>query len=558
MSYDAPELVEPTYPLPAPTPDADGVLSVSAPVSPKEITTRPSVPVPPPDAMPVIVVPGIMGTNLRATSDPAKPKNGELKPGEAAWQPPNGQIDKAKIWTRWRGKTAKQRQKIFDAPTLEVDDRGEIDLGVNPNNYVIDSKIARQRGWGKVHWDSYGKLLVHLQQDLNKPFVPSQGKTVPAPNWVSANYVDRAHWGCTKQDEMAPLEREDLAALARFNHPVYAFGYNWLESCENAALALKEFIAAVRAEWDRPNHPCRPVVLVTHSMGGLVARACAKMAPESIAGVVHAVMPAIGAPAAYRRIACGVEGDAPGIHPIDNSIRGCFAEIVGRSTDLTTPVMAVAPGPLELLPNHLYPGPWLFAAIKREDGERSQLLRLPTGNPYDLYGDTKAWYRMIDLALVDPAKKFGSVQEIEKSLTRAIDQAERFHTKVLGDYYHPNTYVFYGADKAGLSFGSCTWIAEHAGDAVSSKLVANGRLRGRPVPDVREVELEGGKTLRFRHAHQDVNGDGTVPEQSGAAPQGKVKRIFRTKGYEHQECFNQREMLFLTLHLVARIIQKVQ
>ena len=36
-----------------------------------------------------------------------------------------------------------------------------------------------------------------------------------------------------------------------------------------------------------------------------------------------------------------------------------FALILGRTTRETTAVMATAPGVLELLPNHLYPRPWL-------------------------------------------------------------------------------------------------------------------------------------------------------------------------------------------------------
>ena len=90
-------------------------------------------------------------------------------------------------------------------------------------------------------------------------------------------------------------------------------------------------------------------------MGGLVARACAKQIPDKIVGVVHGVMPALGAPLCYRRIACGTESSAPGKSWDENISMSKFAEIAGETTEKATPTKATASGPLELLPNQLYP-----------------------------------------------------------------------------------------------------------------------------------------------------------------------------------------------------------
>jgi hypothetical protein len=50
------------------------------------------MPIPPDKVMPVIVIAGIMGSNLRARTSTGPKKNDELEPGQQAWRPPNGKI----------------------------------------------------------------------------------------------------------------------------------------------------------------------------------------------------------------------------------------------------------------------------------------------------------------------------------------------------------------------------------------------------------------------------------------------------------------------------------
>ncbi len=146
-------------------------------------------------------------------------------------------------------------------------------------------------------------------------------------------------------------------------YPVYAVGYNWLDDCEQSSRRLEQRILEIIAFWTQHKRQCQQVILVTHSMGGLVARACAKRIPDKIAGVIHGVMPALGAPAAYRRLACGTESESPDNGPLDNLAASRLALILGETTEKTTPVLATSPGALELLPNHLYPGPWLHVRV---------------------------------------------------------------------------------------------------------------------------------------------------------------------------------------------------
>jgi len=64
-----------------------------------------------------------------------------------------------------------------------------------------------------------------------------------------------------------------------------------------------------------------------------------------------------------------------------------------------------------------------------------------------------------------------------------------------------------------------------------------------------------GQSLVFSPGTQDAPGDSTVSHQLGAGPRGKVKRIFRTTGYDHQGSYKDKAMLMLTHHLIVKIAQ---
>ncbi|MEG0043111.1 MAG: hypothetical protein RR763_15665, partial [Massilia sp.] len=365
-------------------------------------------------------------------------------------------------------------------------------------------------------------------------------------------------------------------------YPVYAFGYNWLASCDVAAKSLRTRIDWIRAFWTNRKHACRHVILVTHSMGGLVARACARLSEgaggaSDIAGIVHAVMPALGAPVAYRRMACGTEAGNFTNGPLANFAASGFADIAGDTSAKTMPVMAVAPGLLQLLPNHLYPAPWLVIKTLRGVNAHEDLrdmVSLPDGNPYDMYRDMTSWHRMIDPALADPAQRYAKLHGGPvKKILDAINEAERFHRQVLGvegkggkstPYYHRHSYAFYGADKTLKAYGKIRWVARMpstspavltTANVRAAKLVADG---GKGSADTREVETANGVRLRFVLWPQDEQGDETVPLQSGAGAAAHVRGAFSPTGFRHQDSFQHEDMLLLTRHLIVKIVQEVR
>ena len=554
-------MADPTRPLPNLVPQPDGSWTGRTVLTPTSFTTRGLFTLPPSKVIPVIVVPGIMGSNLRAATSPAKRANEVLDPGEPAWRAPNGTFEGLNTSRKWKNFSPSRRQKILNGGTLEVDNRGDIHLPLEARNYGTTEAEVRQRWWGEVHWGSYGNLLYGLHVGLNHTFEmdPLDGVRVICSHWKDVMACDPARWGVRGIDRITESELEKHAG---YYYPVYACGYNWLESCENSAKWLRQRIERIIGFWTERKRECRQVILVTHSMGGLVARACAKQIPEQILGVIHGAMPALGAPVCYRRIACGTEKWSPSNGQVENLKAEHVAEILGEHPKDTMAVMATSSGALQLLPNHLYPQPWLHiclvSRINNKDVPRD-VAHLPVGNPYDMYRDVQSWYRLVDLGLADPSGMYKGERAVMEMFRQAVNGAERFHREILGTYYHPNTYAFYGADPAHMSFGAVRWVARDPGSGAvfteanlrSAIRVGSGPMGGR------RVRVEDRTDLQFVPARQDVAGDGTVPHQSGVGPRGKVGQLFDMRGFDHQGAFNNDAVLLLTHHLVAKLVQKL-
>jgi pimeloyl-ACP methyl ester carboxylesterase len=575
---------EKTRPLPPLVPLSHGGWEVNSFMSSTEYTIRGLGLKPSNHIIPVIVVPGIMGTNLRARQKPRlsrriNEQNKKVGLGETVWRPPNGMQEGLKASFDWSRFSPGDRQNLFDGPTLEVDDAGAVILPEAVDGYVLTEAEVLQRGWGEVHADSYGVLLHVLQTRLNQTFGfdEHEKKRFVRQHWKDVMACEPKKWGVR---EFEPLTEEHLKKHAGHYFPVYAVGYNWLEDCGASSQWLEKRILEIIEFWTKAKRRCDKVILVTHSMGGLVARACAKRIPDKIAGVIHGVMPAFGAPAAYRRLACGTESSSPDNGPIENLETSALAKILGETTEKTTAVLATSPGALELLPNHLYPGPWLHVRViatdvkaqprapevKAQDAgyspARGDYLHFPGArapNPYNLYRDLTSWYRLINPALADPAEKYRKIPTgVEDAITAAIDTAEKFH-RALGDYYHPNTYAFYGDDQHKRSYGQVRWVArQQAGSlvAVTAANVGAARFLGNTAVGQRRVRVEGKAELLFELDEQDARGDGTVPHQSGTGPSGKVRQVFATQGYDHQGSYKNQDMLMLTLRLIVKIVQE--
>lgn len=213
------------------------------------------------------------------------------------------------------------------------------------------------------------------------------------------------------RDFLNDLRNRDWGALGKiFVFPVYAHGYNWTDCNENSGKALAARIQQVMAEARSVAGKCEKVILITHSMGGLVARAASQLAGAagSILGIVHGVQPATGATAAYWRIKAGFEGDWKA------------SAVLGNEGPDVAAILGNVPGGLELLPTKQHRTNAGGTAWLRITEGGTVLRELPVADPYqEIYevpavlrpaagkgASTNAFWGLIDPALLDPNNAF--------------------------------------------------------------------------------------------------------------------------------------------------------
>lgn len=373
------------------------------------------------EVIPIIFVPGIMGSRLRRRIDRAK-----------IWDPddPLFMVDK---YGKFSATAAKRKALLigseFSPTYAEVhDDDPDHNKKINRKHDTTRDK----RGWGGVMWGSYGPILTKLQEH----------------QWPS------------------PLN-------ACFEFPVHAFGYNWSASNDDAGFTLKEYIDKTIDDYqygvyspDGRSRECNKVIIVTHSMGGLVARsACVLHGAEGkVLGVIHGVQPSVGSPAAYWRMKAGFERPRGGPHrqlwdwlrnPLKmakHSLLGHIsAVILGTDGEEVTSLLGNSPGGLELLPTKDYRDnagnrDWLsYPGAKGE-------VRLPVADPYEeIYLLKDVAHRMVDPEWLDPGRQPNSDEEeyeeagAWQNYVQHLSKAKDFQTR-LGIKFHHESYQFYGTD----------------------------------------------------------------------------------------------------------------
>jgi hypothetical protein len=298
--------------------------------------------------------------------------------------------------------------------------------------------------------------------------------------------------------------------------------------------------------YENQGFQCEKVILVTHSMGGLVARAV--IHPEmgklndKVLGIVHGVMPAIGAGAAYKRMRCGVEGD------------DIAAKVIGNKGTLMTAVLGNAQGGLELLPSQAYGNNWLQVKHKGVT-----IKSLPTqGDPYEeIYKLKDKWYGLLDAGALNPA---GIVNgPTFKNTCRLLDLAKEFHNDVNGTY-HDQSYAHFGADPKRAAWHRVVWSIDDRAALTNVdqlKLVADSDQGTLSLVDPAHPARAGEAGPRFdcTMAPAADPGDQTVPMYSAdhQLRSGKFKGIFRQIGYEHQNSYKDTAALASTLYSLIQI-----
>lgn len=524
---------------------------------------------PPRQVVPIIFVPGIMGSNLKSSD------------GQPAWLLNKTVGQPAGLAWMWARKGAASRQKVLHPARTSVYPGGNVPTKLGGS--VSQKSEYVTRGWDELGETSYHEFLLWIEKKLN-------GQSMNPADWPDFSYTSIS--ATPKPGQPAParklypgisMDMAGLPAFAEANHrtegvlsddllkrakcrfPVYACGYNWLESNNKAALRLQQKINQIIAFHNRGITHCQQVILITHSMGGLVARACSQLdgMGEKIVGIVHGVMPATGAAVAYRRCKIGMYDE--------DMVAGL---VIGSNGREVTAVFAQAPGALQLLPSENYRLGWL----KINNGKGEVLESLPKSDPYtEIYLRKDKWWGLVEAAWLKPKDGIAiKWDEFEKN----IERAKEFHSGI-ANAYHKNTFVFYGAGSGSqASFETVVWTIREGLRPKTGTPPALSDVLQRDHAEVRETGSNpiyvGGSTVyqpsmggmgggtsyetsfwEISCGQQDGTGDGTVPSSSGGAPRtsgaGHTRQRFRLTGFSHEPAFKDVVAQNVTHYAVTKI-----
>lgn len=263
---------------------------------------------------------------------------------------------------------------------------------------------------------------------------------------------------------------------------------------------------------------------------------------DKVLGIVHGVMPAIGAGAAYKRMRCGVEGD------------GIEAKIVGNKGSLITAVLGNSQGGLELLPTQAYGNGWLQV---RHKGKTIKSLPV-NGDPYEeIYKLKDKWFGLLQTNFLNPAR----LQDgpTFRKTCMLLDKAKRFHSAINGTY-HEQSYAHFGADPNRAAWHRVVWAIDDRATVTDVNLLKpvkdsdQGTLR-LVDPAHWQAPAASMPSLLCSMAAATDPGDQTVPVFSAdhQLRSGKFQGVFRQRGYEHQASFKDKSALDSTLYSLIRI-----
>jgi hypothetical protein len=527
-----------------------------------------------------VFIPGIMGSNLRMSAVRQRESGQEHN---ISWRP-----DNSAITIQQYDDTPAERQRRLDPKNTEVDtydrnksvtgdpkensdDRNEMvryssgyggfrrldgpllqgDLPGTENRRTQDQK-ARERGWGEVYFGSYQKILTICENKLNSAF--SNGRIEPYLGKHIVN-IDPSTWLAHPESSMKAIDESYIRSVVKGCwFPMHAMGYNWLNSNRVSGIKIAERIVSLIDDYQRQGFRCEKVILVTHSMGGLVARAVIHpdigKIKDKVLGVVHGVMPAVGAGAAYKRMRCGVEASW---YSLPANIG---AGVLGSNGQNVTAVLAGAQGALELLPSRFYGTHWL------EFTKNGEVIKSwPDKCPYEeIYKANGKWYGLFKEEWINPAKleSCGVLETFD-----LLDRARKFHEQII-DTFHENSYAHYGADSERKTWHKVIWNTESAADLQNvelMKIIEDDKKGGLRLSGHEKAPTEVAEVI-FAVKMQDAAdpGDQTVPVHSSDAQlrSGKLRGIFRQSGYEHQASFDSEAVVNATLYSLFKIAAEMK
>lgn len=271
--------------------------------------------------------------------------------------------------------------------------------------------------------------------------------------------------------------------------PVYACGYDWRKTNANSADTLRKEIARV-LELENASR----VIIITHSMGGLVARSyIEKNGEDKVLSIIHITQPVHGAVVLYRRFKTG------GIKEHDDVMKYLIGT---NSPSKAATLLSSLPGAIELLPNNEYGKKNEPYWLKWDE----KIIKKQTP-PNDSYSDV----------YLDKSGKIGLAQSTFKywsDIETSVDNAKKFHDKV-AKKFHSKTYWICSN---GLPTDTMVQILPIEYETITKRFG-----RGADYMEVEQTNIKPFKGNKDTDGHDDTNtglrivhhypnyGDGTVP-----------------------------------------------
>lgn len=275
-------------------------------------------------------------------------------------------------------------------------------------------------------------------------------------NGLLDDQVDRGWSGVAKSFYVTLLQALQNNGDAK----VYAVGYDWRQDLVALSPYLRDRLAVVR---QRENGA--KVILITHSMGGLLARSALRQNPdlvETVAGVIHIFQPVQGAVVLYRRFFTGVR-----VGPDERITEFPLIWIFGDNAQHFATNVCGMPGAMQLLPTADYQFP---------PGSRF----IPFTEPADLYE------LYADLASPPGLTPAGASEYVRINLVQRWAEVRAFHELVRG-FRHPNTWALFGTKLAtdmavGFDGATVRLVRPEAGDGTVPGPSGGGLFDEAPTP----------------------------------------------------------------------------
>ncbi|MFZ3288304.1 MAG: hypothetical protein WA191_15860 [Telluria sp.] len=591
-------------------------------------TIRHDVTVPPGKIIPIIFLPGVMGSNLRMS----KARQERLdRSDNRAWRPDDMMSKSGKAGVAsgfglggwFKEATPAQRQLVFDPNETEVEyyhyteSKGRFDpegketlaadarhqnvpdslppipplMGRRPTlvdlevqrtaarrKFEAPAQIARWRGWSEVLFaGAYGDMLKITEEFLNNivvkgkvhPFwqlhpTNDKGQPMLAPQHGALSQLLLKEPQAFGASSGAAISEKDLLKIAPCWYPVHAMGYNFLRSNGDSAGTIAERIRGLVKGYKHRGFRCDEVIIVTHSMGGLLARALIHPsygnllsdANVKVLGIYHSAMPTIGAACAYKRMRFGFQENWGPINRIE-------AKVIAIDGEHATAILANAPAPLELMPASAYGRDWL----KVIDAVGQPLWSWPRGEQSALDSiylqPEKAWWRLLKPLWVNPGnvttKDGGGLENVQRRIRRAT----KFLNSIENTFHPTQSYASYSESPAHLSYGEVVFKVI---DCVGASIADVSRLSVQSPPESWVLLTDDAKGKLTVRAGQSVltlklqpasaAGDETVPSIRSAQHAAGV--LFKhgkekSNGYEHQDSYSDPQVLVSMLYSIVQI-----